>query len=380
MSPLRVVQVTLSMGQGGIENLIVSLAREVRPEKIRFSVYCLDYGGELLGAVQQHGLGVRVFDRRPGIDWRLVANLARALRDDSIQVVHTHNQAAHFYGCLAARAAGVPVVIATEHSRHNLERRWRRRFEKWLLSHLTSYLVTVSEELRQQAIQQDKVAANKLTTIVNGVDVAKFSEVSEGEIQQFRRQLRIAPDIRLVSIVARLNPVKNHLLLLEACTYLMSDHPDVRILIVGEGDERKRLESIATSLQITEYVFFLGVRGDIPVILKASAALVLCSVTEGLPLVLLEGMAARIPLVVTKGANRSRLIDDGVTGFECSESAYELAKCISRILRGNRDIARVTTTAFNLVSERYSISQTLNAYEQLYFRCLSRVRNRIAQA
>lgn len=372
MKPLRVAQVTLSMGQGGIENLIISLARAVSRDQLHFHLYCLDAGGDLLATTEQLGIPFKVFGRRPGLDWNLIAVLARAFREDGIQLVHTHNQAAHFYGCLAARLARIPAVINTEHSRHYIQMHWRRRLEKRILSIVTDKAVTVSEELRQLSIENDRISPRKLEVIVNGVDVARFDDVPTKEVDDFRLQLGIPAAAPVLCIVARLHPIKNHPLLLQAVTALKNDYPDIRLLVVGDGEERAVLEQLSSELGLGGMVIFLGNCSDIPVILKASDALVLCSISEGLPLVLLEGMAARIPVVVTTGANRAGLIKHGVNGIVAGATLEELAAAIASALAAKGSSSAMTDAAYNILIDRYSIKKTADSYLRLYGRCQSR--------
>ena len=366
MKQLRVGQITLTMGQGGIENLIISLARVANPEHITYRLYCLDAGGELLAEAEKLGMQARIFNRSPGIDWRLIFTLTRSFRDDGLDVVHTHNQAAHFYGTLAARVAGVPIVINTEHSRHNIQDHRRRRFEKRMLAKITTTMVTVSEELRQLSINNDGIAPDKLAVILNGVDILRFDDVQDDAVAALRLELGIPATAKVLSIVARLHPIKNHLLLLQAVKILTEDYPDIRLLVVGDGDERKNLEQLTEELGITRNVLFLGNRSDVPLILKASDVAVLCSLTEGLPLALLEAMAAQTPIIVTNGANRSGLIEHGINGLVAGDQPQELAAAISLCISEKNKYIDMTTAAYNQVILHYSIEKTARDYFNIY--------------
>jgi glycosyltransferase involved in cell wall biosynthesis len=366
MKPIRVGQVTLTMGQGGIENLILSLTQVVKSESIIFRLYCLDAGGVLLDEAEKLGMQPRVFSRKPGLDWRLILSLAKAFRDDRLDVVHTHNQAAHFYGCLAAKVAGVPVIINTEHSRHYIQHHWRRRFEKRMLSNVTSTMVTVSNELCQLSIEKDGIASDKLVVIVNGVDISRFDGVQDETIKIFRLENGIPPTARILSIVARLHPIKNHSLILQAVKILTTVYPDIRLLIVGDGELRRNLEHLSSDLKIANNVSFLGNRMDVPVILKASDATVLCSLTEGLPLILLEAMAARTLIIVTNRANRSGLIKHGINGLVVGDQPQELANAVSMSINNRSNHFDMTAIAYDQIRAHYAIEETANNYKKLY--------------
>ncbi len=363
----NIVHVTLSMGQGGIENLLVDLIKHGDRSSFTPFLYCLDAGGELLEFISGDLAGCRVFNRRHGTDWRLIFLLAKAFREDSIDLVHTHNQASFFYSGLAAFIARKPIVINTEHSRHYIDGSWVRRFEKKLLSFIAYKIIDVSEELHHFSVNKDKISRRKVTVIENGIDLASFQVGQDKET--IKRALGFQSGDKLVTIVARLDPIKNHSLLLDAFAILARDNTDLNLLIVGDGDLRDTLESWAWNSDYADRVHFLGNRTDVPAILGASDVQVLCSEREGLPLVLLEGMAAKVPLVVSHGANRSSLVQDNVTGFIADSCPESFAATILKALSGD-DVGRVVNQAFRFVAENYSIATTLKNYEKLYLDAL----------
>ena len=365
MKRQRIAQVTLSMGQGGIENLLISLVSKQDKTKYQTYVYCLDYGGELIGSIESLGAIVRIFDRSPGLDFRLIFRLATKFREDKIEIVHTHNEAAHFYGCLAARLAGIRHVINTEHSRHYLEGHWRRKLEKRFLALLTRKIVAVSEELQQASIELDGISPARLSVVLNGVDLDRFTSVSSIEKQEIRTRLNFKAVDKIIIIVARLNPIKNHEMLIRAFARLYVEQSKLRLVIVGDGELRSELETLVGQLNISHRVCFLGDRIDVPDLLRMSDVLVLCSHREGLPLILLEGMAAQIPIVVTPGANKSLIVEHRVTGYVCDATEEALADEIQLVLN-ELGTETVVTAGRRLVEEKYSIEQTVNAYDTLY--------------
>lgn len=369
MSATRIAQVTLSMGQGGIENLLVALAENQDIKRYKTYLYCLDHGGELMTRIEALGVRTKILGRRPGLDFKLILRLARAFKENSIQIVHTHNEAAHFYGCLAANLVRIPV-INTEHSRHYVEGHWRRRLEKRFLSFLTTKIVAVSDELFRASIDQDRISVKKMTVVANGVDLSRFSSVPHTEGFELKKTLGFKPENKIITIVARLNPIKNHELLIKAFALVHQYRPEARLLIVGDGELRTKLEDLAKKLSLNEKIVFLGDRSDVPVLLNASDSLVLCSHREGLPLVLLEGMAAAVPIVVTEGANRSSLIQNQVNGFIASPDAQSLADTLLTVLYANVT-ENIVLNAKKLVTEKYSIGQTVAQYETLYQQMLN---------
>lgn len=368
MPTRRIAHITLSMGQGGIENLILSLLDQLNRQLFSAEVICLEDEGELAEEVRQKGVPLHVFSRKPGLDFRLIWDLARLFRKQKFDVVHTHNQASHFYGCLAARLARVPVVINTEHSRHMIVGYKRRQLEKRLLAMLTDRMVSVSDELYQASIGVDGVPRKKCGVILNGVDINKFESASSPTPS--RNKLNLPATARIVSIVARLHPIKNHALLIQAIGHVRECIPDILLIVIGDGEARNDLMKLADSLGLAEHILFLGNRRDIPELLHLSEVMVLCSKSEGLPLVLLEGMAAKRPVIITSGANRAGLIVHDRNGLVSKDDPIDLAEKIVQILSNKVDSQRMAFSAFDDVSARFSIAGAARTYETLYQKML----------
>lgn len=172
--PIKIAHFTLSMAPGGIEMLIANLAAALDRERYDLTVCCLDSGGTLLEKIHQLGYKSIIFQRSPGLDWRLIIRLAKWLHKKKLHIVHTHNQAAHFYAGLAAWLVRVPCLVTTEHSRHYIEKRFRRRLEKAMLYQITDQWITVSETLKKRSLEIDGISSKKLNVISNGIDPNAF--------------------------------------------------------------------------------------------------------------------------------------------------------------------------------------------------------------
>jgi glycosyltransferase involved in cell wall biosynthesis len=235
----------------------------------------------------------------------------------------------------------------------------------------------VSNELKQSAINSDCIHPKKLQVVNNGVDVDKFKRVSSSRLQKLRLAFGISHDERLITIVARLHPLKNHKLLLQAMRELINYEPKARLLIVGEGELRTELEYIARELGLDSKISFLGDRRDIPDILNLTEVFVLCSVKEGLPLVLLESMAAEVPIVVTSGANKSKIIEHGKTGLQVRPTAKDLAKSIFLLLQDKQLSQCLAENAKKNIEQSFSVKNTVRTYQDFYLNCNSPDYNKI---
>ena len=376
--PANLLHLTLSMGAGGIENLILTMARHIDQTRFNMTVGCLDSGGVLLDEVKNMGIDTFVLSRKGGYDVRLILNLARILKKRKIHILNTHNQAAHFYGCLAGLLAGTSVIINTEHSRHYIDEHWRRRLEKRMLSFCTDRIVAVSKELQKKSIIRDKLPEKKVEVVENGIDLSLYMD--DGGIKDYSTKSKLVHEFgmpqeyKIVGIIGRLHPVKNHELLFKSIRSLIVDQKKiVSLLVVGDGELRTTLEKLAMTLGIGNKVYFTGYRQDIPDILSILDALVLCSHSEGLPLTLLEAMAAGVPVIVTHGANKGGIVHDQVNGLIADSTVASLTAMLSRALNGEFS-EKLIKQARELVFHKFDITATVERYHRLYTDILTRKR------
>lgn len=368
---IKIAQITLSMGTGGLENVICSLVQSIDKDIFESEVVCLDSGGVLLEKLVNHGVNGLVYKRKPGLDLRIIMRLNKLFREKKFQIVHTHNQAAHFYGGIAAKLAKVPVLINTEHSRHSIDEYFRRRLEKFLLSLATTKLVAVSSELADLSMSKDKIPKNKIVVIPNGIDVRYYSRVSSKmtirKKMEYKRILGLPKNSKVLITVGRLHPIKNHELLFNAISSSKwASENDLHVLVVGDGQWRNRLREQCYSNGIAEHVHFLGRRSDIAELLSISDAFILCSKTEGLPLALLEAMASKIPSVVTRGANKSQIVEHGKNGIVVDMSPRELMQGIKKLLLDSEFAKALAETAYHYVKRRHSLEKMVYDYSNLY--------------
>lgn len=363
---LKLVHITLSMGTGGLENCIYHLVRTLDPGRFDLEVGCLDYGGELLGPIHRLGIPTFIERREPGLDWQLILRLARYFRRKRIHIVHTHNQAAHFYAGIAARLARVPILITTEHSRHHIEGIQRRQFEKKILYRITDQWVTVSPELYRESVGKEFFSPDRLSMIPNGIPIDGYN-VEDRKKVQIKSQLGLAEDTKVVTMVARLDPIKNHGLMLRSFSIICKKNNKIHLLLAGDGKDLDSLKQMACDLDISEKVHFLGIRQDVPELLGISDLFVLCSQSEGLPLSLLEAAAARVPAVITPLANKAGFIGNQKTGSIVKAEPGDMATLLIDILERPDQYRGMTEAAYEKVCKHFSVHSMTAAYEHLYY-------------
>jgi glycosyltransferase involved in cell wall biosynthesis len=258
-------------------------------------------------------------------------------------IVHTHRYKESILGGLASRAAGRPKLIKTV---HGLQERFSliKQIKSSAYSAL-EYLITrllfdrvicVSEEIRRQL--SGSVPADRLVRIRNGVDVEAC--VASRSRATVRSQLNLPEATPVLGTVARLVPIKGIDLLLRAVVSLKTAIPDVRTVVVGDGPERDRLERLAIELGLGDSVIFTGHRDDALDLIAAMDLFVLSSLSEGIPMAVLESMALGTPVVATRVGGVPEILSDGNTGVLVpAGDTKALAAALERMLV-QREIAR----------------------------------------
>lgn len=329
---VRVLHVITSLTVGGAERLVVSAACRLQPDRFEHAICCLTGPGALAAEAAAAGVPVFTIGSFPGLRHPLAfAKLVGVLRRWTPAIVHTHLQSANLYGRVAARLAGVPVVIATE---HNLYVRKPRRYlmvERLLARH-TDAMIAVSATVQQFLSTQLGLPSSTIRVVRNGVAIP---DAFPARVAALRARLGSRGPI--VATVASLTVKKGHEFLLHALAQARDRGIPCTAVLAGDGPERRRLEALAASLGLRESTIFLGA---VPAadVLEVADLFVLPSIVEGLPLALLEAMFAGKAVIATAVGGVPEVIDSNENGVlvpAADENA--LADAIERLL-GSDDL------------------------------------------
>jgi glycosyltransferase involved in cell wall biosynthesis len=354
-----------SLPVGGAELLAARLARRLAGG-YRSRFVCLDELGDLANGLRDEGFPVAVVGRRAGLDWRCPLRLARMLRDEPVDLVHAHQYTPFFYSAIAARLAGRPPVLFTEHGRHHPDHpRPRRMLANRLLLGKRDRVVAVGEAVRHALIHNEGIPPNRVGVIYNGIDPSPYGDAAVDRAQ-VRREMGLRPEDFVILKVARLDPVKDHLTAVRTLELVAASLPNARLVIVGEGPERPAIEELVRRRSLTGCVRLLGLRRDIPRVLAAADVFLLTSVSEGVPLTLIEAMAAGVPVVATRVGGVGEVVQDGVTGLLAPAGSHgELCAALLR-LAGDSDLRRRMAHHGRERATLFSEDRMLAGYAQLY--------------
>ncbi|MBB3207415.1 glycosyltransferase involved in cell wall biosynthesis [Rhodopirellula rubra] len=363
--PLTCCFVITSMPVGGAETLLVNLMRRMDPDRVRPEVICLKEAGPLGEEIAAE------FPVHSGLiggkyDVAVVSRIAKLLRKRGADVVITVGAGDKmFWGRLAAKLAGVPVIASALHSTG-----WPDGVGKLnrLLTPITDAFIGVAQSHGNFLREFEKFPASKVNVIRNGVDCDRFCPDPDARQSVFD-ELGIPANAQVIGLVAALRHEKNHSMLVKAAARLREWHPDLHTLIIGEGPERATIEPLREQLGVVDRVHLLGNRSDTPRLLAAMDVFTLCSLNEASPVSILEALACATPVVSTNVGSISETVIPDHTGLLVeSEDVEGFANAISQLLNDPGTRRSMGEQGRELVIETGSLTSMVDGYENLMHR------------
>jgi len=363
MKPTTILHLIETWDPGGAEKMLISLVTSLDTTHYR-SVICLLKDGWLNRQLRHRGFDTVILPQRKGLDPGWIYQCMRLIRQKKVDLLHAHEFAMNFYGCIAARIMGIPI-ITTVHGKGYYADKWRRRFAYRFVSRNSLRMVAVSEDVRHFLITEVGASPDHLATIYNGIDPKPFTPSEE--VAGIRKELGIEGTALVIGTIGSLYPVKGHGYLLNAAARVASVLPGAIFLIAGRGELLNPLQEEAGKLGIIKNVRFLGFREDIQAILQAMDLFVLPSLSEGLSLSLLEAMAAGKPVVATNVGGNPEVVLHGITGYLVPPKDPEsLALRVVELLKDRSLAQQFGANGQRRVYERFRIEQMVKSYQELY--------------
>jgi glycosyltransferase involved in cell wall biosynthesis len=356
-------------GPGGAETVLLELASRVDPERFR-SIALLPGGHWLPQQLEARNIPVILAKSGAWYDPTLPRAMARAVRKEEVDLIHSHLADQNFYSCLVGRLTGTKTIVTY----HGAPRLWhgsrvRRGIKSWVVRHSAAAVVVVSDYLRTM-FEAAGFPAEKIVRIYNGVDLDRFSQPQGGSV---RAELGLGANTKLVGMVANLRRSKSYEHFVQSARRVVNCIPEARFIAVGEIEETLagRMRELLRRLDLENHFFLLGFRPDIPEVLRDLDVFVLSSTDEGLSIATIEAMAAGKPVVVTRSGGPQEIVEDGETGFLVPPADPQaLAAKVCEILRDPDLGARLGVRAREAVERRFTLSKMVSEYEALYQRCL----------
>lgn len=373
MKKKHIIHIRDSGGIFGGERVILTLAKNINQDRFIFTLLCFrrkDGRSEaLITTARQMNINVLTVNVRGRLDFKAIRTIRKILHENSIDIVHSHDFKSDFYTQLAAIGTGVKK-ISTAHgsTKDSFLKRIYLFFNEKLIYNFFDRIVVVSEDLFK-LLSQRGIPPAKLTVIQNGLDFSLLENVPATGVEN---PIAIPSHNKIFAVIGRLFPDKGHRYFLDAFAAVKKYYPDIIGLIVGGGPSMSQIERHAEEMGLSDSVVLCGVRYDMKAIYERIDYLVIPSLREGLPYVLLEAMASHVPVVASAVGDIPFLIKDGETGYLIPAGDVQaLEKRMADLLAEPKRSAEMADAAFHLVTSKFSAQKMVSETEKLYSELLT---------
>lgn len=353
------------MGIGGTEQVIFQLVANA--DQVEHSIVCIEGEiGPLGQKLQKKGIEFHILKREPGFDKALIKSIKNLIKSNQIDIVHCHQYTPYSYGVFAAMGTTAKVIF-TEHGRFYPDRySWKRRVLNPLLAFRTSAIVAISEATRDALAHYEWFSKRSIKTIYNGIATAQVNGQNPIELQALC-DTSVNENTLVFGTIARFDTIKNLPMLINAFAKVYKGNTNIRLLLVGDGDERKSLEQLVADLNLKSAVIFTGYQTETALYMKLIDVYVLSSLSEGTSMTLLEAMSLATCCVVTDVGGNVEIITNNSDGYIVeSENTEQLADIMSELCEN--ESLRISTglAAKDTFNRRFSLDIMVKNYHELY--------------
>jgi len=364
---IKLLYIIESMKIGGAEMLVAEICRRIDKDKFDVFVCSLSGGTAITEKLEENDIRYYVFDKNPGVDLSIPFKIKKIIKQEKIQIVHTHCQGPLLYTYLATILGKKYRFIHTEHINMEQELGYSKKhlfYNKLFLNKLDGF-ISISEHVSKYFHEKYPKISRRMVTIPNGINVDRFS--SQNNTNNLRKELRFDNNTKIIGNISALRDQKDHATLLYAMKKIINNIDNVRLVIAGSGYLDVKLKQLADDLNLNEYVRFLGYRSDVENLLSGFDVFVLPSLYEGLPLCLLEASASGTPLVASNIPGNDEIVRNCNNGllFQTGNSE-ELANQISKILKDENLSQIFSMNGKTKSAELYNENDMISKYEKYY--------------
>ena len=309
----KVLHVTYDMRIGGTEMVIKNIIEGNTNQNINMSIYCIE---EPIGPwgvdMQNNGITVHSIARSEGFDKNVIKALRSHIKQHKIDILHCHQYTPWVYGTLAALGTQTKIIF-TEHGRFYPDSSsWKRRFINPVLSLFTHRITAISKATKQALVDYEFLSAKRIEVIYNGIEGLLVDQEKSAEI---KTQLDLNKDDIIFGTIARLDPIKNHAMMLNAFAKLVQNNTNAKLIIIGDGDLMAQIKTQVLALSLQRHVVLTGYINYPKDYLAIFDVFLLSSFSEGTSMTLLEAMSVGKPCVVTDAGGNKEIVADDVTGM-----------------------------------------------------------------
>lgn len=356
---------------GGGQQHLLWLVQELDKSKFEVEAAC-EENGYLVDELKKINIKVHPLNisNRPSI--KSYVSTYRLLKKTCPNILHTHGGTAGFYGRLASIFNFKGTVIHTYHGIHYLNfdesflKRIYKSIDKFLLR-FTDCTICVAQNDFELGLKEGVIKSEKAVVIHNGIDIEKFSRYEEKS--NFEIKLRTGKDTLVIGSVGRLHRQKGYEYLIKGSKAILEKFPHIKFVLIGDGELRNSLESLCQKIGVYNSFQFLGNQKNIPELLTQIDIFVLPSLWEGLPLVLLEAMAARKPIVATEVNGITEIIESEKEGLLIPPKDSEaLSLALIRLLENDALRKTFALNSYAKVCSNFNITKMIRETENVYLK------------
>src|SRR5215211_621078 len=360
------------LGPGGAEQLMPATLKHLKDAGYNIRICALQVRSGNPIAEELTLIGIPV-DLIPVPTLRHPLNLFRILRylrRYQPQILHTQLEFSDILGTVAARILGIPTV-STLHTLDTFEEKksatWRLKLRWFVLRNFCKKILAVSEKTRTHHLQSGRLGAKKLITLYNGIDISRFKNIDKSVQYQLKQSLKLPAQSQIIITVAVLREPKGIQYMLKAMANILDQVPNAHYLIVGDGAYGPPLRALVTELAIQKYVTFAGHRTDIPALLSISDVFVLPTLGDALPTVLIEALAAEIPIIASNVGGVPEIIENEVNGLLVPPADSDaLTRACLKLIQNHELTARIIQAGNSVVQERFNIGVQVEQLSCIY--------------
>jgi glycosyltransferase involved in cell wall biosynthesis len=363
---IKVLQIIKSLGRGGAEMLLPETLRLHNKMQFEFHyIYFLPWKNQMVEAIREHGGKVICMSAKNNIQimgraWKV----SRYVRENKIDLIHSHLPWAGFVSRLVGKLTQVPVVY-TEHNKQERYHVITRKLNLISINAL-SRIVAVSDDVAASIRKHKSTLKIPLQTILNGVNTERFQRDTAAGLQ-VRKVLGIPPEAPVIGTVAVFRFQKRLDLWLELAGKILKRNPDCHFIIVGDGPLKKVLEDKRKTLGLEHRVHFTGIQTEVRPYYAAFDIYMMTSVFEGLPIALLEAMSMECAVVTTRAGGIGELIRSQVDGLSVDVNAWEsLADGVNELLSDRQRMTKLAHAARQRVMQDFSLTKMVDTLELMY--------------
>jgi glycosyltransferase involved in cell wall biosynthesis len=358
IEPFRVVLLLQDLFFGGTQRHTLELARGLNPDRFQTEIWVMRSGDDFVPLARSWNLSLKWLGRTPFVGPDSLVRLGWNLKNQPVDLLVLLTGVPNIWGRLLGRLTKVPLIVGNLRGTGSPE----RNFEKWLWP-LADHFLCNAAMLKKIMMDRFPIPDDRITVIHNGVDLDYFHPAP----------VPLPPDRQVVLCIARFVPEKDHETLMTAFSLVAARHPEAELWLVGDGPGRQAIRGLATRRLPPRQLRLLPGQPDVTTLLQQSSLLVLSSTHEGLPNVVLEAMAAGLPVVATDVGGLSEVVQQGETGWLVApKDVSALADAISHLLAHDNVRAAFGQAGRKRAEQKFSLASMVQQHEDMFLRLLHR--------